>query len=58
MIKTRVSFITSILKFQNCRQNWIYGKQLRNLTLSDYEEDNSEREKRGTVEFNNNFGRS
>ena len=33
MIKTRVSFITSILKFQNCRQNWIYEKQLRNLTL-------------------------
>ena len=33
MIKTRVSFITSILKFQSCRQNWIYEKQLRNLTL-------------------------
>ena len=33
MIKTRVSFITSILKFQNCRQNWIYEKQFRNLTL-------------------------
>ena len=33
MMKTRVSFITSILKFQNCRQNGIYGKQLRKLTL-------------------------